>query len=296
MIVIRTPEKRFNNLEDYPFRARYIKIRGLNMHYVDEGAGSETVLCLHGEPTWSYLYRKMIPYLAQRHRVIAPDFIGFGKSDKPTQLKDHHIHLHLDLLRDFILTLDLNHITLVCQDWGGILGLTVATDFTSRFKRLVIMNTGLPTGDQPMPEGFLRWRDFAVKRGTALEPGKLMAISSKAHHLSEAVIQAYDAPFPDASYRAAVAQFPLMIPLEANQPEALIFQQTREKLRSFNGPTLVMFSEDDPVTAGGEQFFHQLIPGAQRYRPVIIKNAGHFLQETQGPQLSKYILRFMEKT
>ncbi|MBC8170110.1 MAG: haloalkane dehalogenase [Anaerolineae bacterium] len=294
MPIIRTPDARFNNLPDFNYPPHYVEVNGLQMHYVEMGTG-DPILCLHGEPTWSFLYRKMMPPLAQVGRVIAPDLIGFGRSDKYTEIEDYSYQMHFDSLVAFITALDLQRITLVCQDWGGILGLPVVTEMPERFARLVIMNTGLPGGDARMTDAFMQWRAFAERTGRDLEPGQLIKISAiNPEAITPEIQAAYDAPFPDASYRAGVAAFPLLIPLQPDAPGAAEIRAAREKLRHWNQPALVLFSDSDPVTRGGDAFFRKLLPTAQE--TITIVGAGHFLQEDQGEAVAAHIVRFMDST
>ncbi|MBZ0287847.1 MAG: haloalkane dehalogenase [Anaerolineae bacterium] len=294
MPLLRTPDERFANLPGWPFSPHYVDINGARVHYVDEGQG-DVILCLHGEPSWSYLYRKMLPGLSPQYRAVAFDWIGFGRSDKYTELGDYSFQMHRDTLVAFIEKLDLHGITLVCQDWGGIIGLSVATELAERFARLVIMNTGLPTGDRPMGEGFMQWRAFAERTGRDLEPGKLIGISS-VHTPPDAVLAAYDAPFPDASYRAGVAAFPMLIPLNLDDPGAADMRRTREALSQWDKPALVMFSDSDPVTGGADRFFRKLIPSAKEQPVITIQGAGHFLQEEKGEAIAAHILDFLART
>lgn len=293
MSILRTPDDRFQHLPDFPYAPHYVEVNGLRVHYVDEGQG-DPILCLHGEPTWSFLYRKMIPPLAGHGRVIAPDLIGFGRSDKFSEIEDYSYAMHRDVLAGFITALDLRRVALVCQDWGGILGLAIATEMPERFARLVIMNTGLPTGDGSPTDGFMQWRAFAERMGRAIEPGRLVAISAvNKDAITPEIIAAYDAPFPDESYRAGVAAFPLLVPVKADDPGAADQRRTREALKSWDKPALVLFSDGDPVTAGGDRFFRRLIPTAKSQPEIVIQGAGHFLQEEKGAEIGANILDFL---
>lgn len=300
MSVLRTPEDRFENLPDFPFPPNYVEVLDddLRMHYVDEGwSDDEVILCLHGEPSWSYLYRRMIPLLSEHYRVVAPDLIGFGRSDKYSELDAYSYEMHYQSLEDFLRGLDLKGITLVCQDWGGILGLPLAAHHPERFKRLVIMNTGLSTGDVPMSEGFMNWRAFAERTGRDLIVSKLFQMSVvDQERLTPEILAAYEAPFPDASYKAGVATFPLLIPLKEDDPGAAHQRATREKLATWDKPALVMFSDSDPVTGGGERFFRKLIPTAKEQPEITIEAAGHFLQEDKGPEIAQHIHEFIRRT
>lgn len=297
MPVIRTPDERFQNLPDYPFPPHYVEVNGLRMHYVDEGAGDNIILCLHGEPSWSFLYRHMIPPLAAHHRVIAPDLIGFGRSDKFTEIEEYSYHMHYGMVKGFVEALDLRNITLVCQDWGGILGLPLATEQPERFARLVIMNTGLTTGDLPMSAGFMQWRDFAARVGRSLMVDKLFELSIvRDAHKTPEILAAYEAPFPDETYKAGAAAFPLLIPLNVDDPGAAEQREAREQLRNWYKPALVMFSDSDPVTSGADRFFRKLIPSASEHPEITIKGAGHFLQEEGGPEIARHILDFIART
>lgn len=290
---IRTPDEQFENLEGYPFQPHYVDVgHGMRMHYVDEGTG-QPILCLHGEPTWSYLYRKMIPILAQHHRVIAPDLVGFGKSDKPTTRDAYTYQLHAETLEALVTKLDLKGITLVCQDWGGLLGLPLATSFPDRFERLVIMNTGLPNGEQALSPAFHLWRSVAEKAtdmdvGRVIQTGTVMKLSAE-------VLAGYCAPFPDARYKAGAHQFPLLVPTAPTDEAAGPLRQAKEKLMKWQKPVLVMFSDRDPITAGGDKLFRAWIPSAVDEPEVTIENAGHFLQEDKGEEIAERIVDFLQR-
>jgi len=295
MPMIRTPEERFADLPGFPYAPHYIELRHMRMHYVDEGAG-ETILCLHGEPTWSYLYRKMIPTLTKSYRVVAPDFIGFGRSDKFTERSEYTFQMHVDMLRGFLEILSLAGLTLVCQDWGGLIGLRVAAEMPERFARLVIMNTGLPTGEEKPTDAFLTWRSFA-ERTPDVPVGFLMSRTLvDGEKVDPRVIAAYEAPFPEATYKAGAAEFPLLVPIRPDDPGSAGMRATREALSKWTKPALVMFADGDPITAGGDRWFRKLIPSAKEQPEITIEGAGHFLQEDRGEKIAEEIVAFMART
>lgn len=295
MTVLRTPDERFENLPDFAFAPHYVEINGMRIHYVDEGEG-ELILCLHGEPSWSFLYRKMIGPLAERYRVVALDFVGFGRSDKYADMADYSFQMHRDTLVGFIEALDLWGITAVVQDWGGLIGLTVATELPERFARLVIMNTALPTGDEPMPRAFMVWRKFAQRAGTQMEIGRIFRNNLAAGgKLPDEVVAAYEAPFPDERYKAGAAVWPLLVPLEPTDAGADEMRAARRKLARWDKPALVMFSDSDPITGPAAAWFRRLIPTARLQPEITIQQAAHFLQEEKGEEVAAHILQFMKR-
>jgi haloalkane dehalogenase len=294
MPVIRTPEERFKDLPEFPFQPHYVDVNGLRIHYLDEGQG-EVILCLHGEPSWSYLYRKMIPILTRNHRVLTMDFIGFGRSDKFTERSEYSFQMHYDTVVGFINALGLEQITLVVQDWGGLLGLTVASEIPGRFVRLVIMNTGLPTGDEPMGRGFMRWREFATS-SSDLPIGLVIQNGTAQRELKPEILTAYESPFPDVTYKAGAMAFPLLVPIHPNDPGAAQMRRAREVFSKWHKPVLVMFSDKDPITRGGDIFFRSLIPSAKYQPEIVIHDAGHFLQEDKGEEIAQHIEEFMVRT
>ena len=296
MTILRTPDERFQNLPGYDFPPQYVDIADTRMHYVDEGGGDETVLCLHGEPTWSYLYRHMIAPLAEHYRVVAPDMVGFGKSDKYAAQEDYSFHMHYDKLVGLIQALDLRNITLVCQDWGGLLGLTIAANHEERFARLVILNTFLPTGEEKISDAFLHWRAFSQKVGTRMQVGRLVAQTITNYELPVEIIAAYDAPFPDDSYKAGAAVFPSLVPIAPDMPGAKEIKAAREVLSHWRKPVQVMFSDGDPILGGAANFFRRLIPTAADQPEITIQGAGHFLQEEKGAEIAAEVIAFIERT
>jgi haloalkane dehalogenase len=293
MKALRTPESRFDNLPGYDFAPHYVDIDGLRMHYIDEGpADADPILLLHGEPSWSYLYRKMIPPLvAAGHRVIAPDLIGFGKSDKPVSIDTFSYAGHVEWMRQFIESLDLRDITLFGQDWGALIGLRIAAENDHRIARIVIGNGTLPTGDEHTPQAFLEWRDYATTNPKFNIGGILQRACVS--ELSDDVVAAYDAPFPDETYKAGARAFPNLVPITPDDPASEANRRAWAILMNWSKPFLTTFSDKDPIFSDGERVFKKLIPGAAGQPHVIIKDAGHFLQEDKGEELAEVLLRFL---
>jgi haloalkane dehalogenase len=295
MDALRTPDERFTDLPGYDFEPHYVDIGGLRMHYVDEGpATADPVLLLHGEPSWSYLYRKMIPLLVEAgHRVIAPDLIGFGKSDKPTEIGDYTYQRHVDWVRQFVEDLGLQGITLFGQDWGSLIGLRVAAENEERFARIVIGNGALPTGDHAVSEAFMQWREFAATSPT-FEIGRVIQ-NATVSDLPDEVVAAYDAPFPDDSYKAGARAFPALVPIAPDDPASEANRRAWAVFMNWQKPFLTTFSDKDPILGGGEKVFKKLVPGAAGQPHVIIEDGGHFLQEDKGEEIATKIIAFIAR-
>ncbi len=290
--ILRTPESRFENLLDYDFKSNYVDVEeGLRLHYLDEGSkDNPIVLMLHGEPSWSYLYRKMISILSiNNFRVIAPDLIGFGKSDKLVDRNDYSYQKHMDWLTTFILTLDLQHIVLFCQDWGGLTGLRLITEMNDRFSMVIASNTTLPTGSVPVPESFMKWREYS-QHSPGFDIGKVIDMGT-VQPLSDEVLAAYNAPFPSEEYKAGARIFPTLVPIDSNDIEAINNRKVWEKLMQWTKPFLTIFGDKDDIMKGAEKAFQKLVPGAKGQNHAIL-NAGHFIQEEKGEELAQLILEF----
>ncbi len=289
MEAYRTPDACFANLPGYPFAPTYVEQDGLRMHYLDEGSGAP-VLLLHGEPTWSYLYRKIIPELTAGARAIAPDYFGFGRSDKPLRLEDYSYDRHTASVRRLVEELDLHELTVVVQDWGGPIGLRLAVEQPERVARLVIMNTGIGAGRPPSDE-WLRFRAFVRRHGPALVPGRLVRISC-VQPLDDAVEAAYSAPWPVPESKAGVLAFPEHVPTEPEHPNTPPMREVREALGRWEKPALVLFSDSDSTFSPRvAERIAAHIPGA--LEPEIVAGAGHFLQEDRGEEIGARIARFV---
>ena len=293
MDFVRTPDCRFENLPGYAFEPNYSDVDGLRVHYVDEGpSDADPVVMLHGEPSWSYLYRKMIPIVAGAgHRVIAPDLVGFGRSDKPTERDAYTYAAHVEWMRCLLFDrLDLQNITLVCQDWGGLIGLRLVAEHPDRFARVVAANTLLPQGDQQPGPAFDMWK----KMSQEMPSWAPLFGGTKAKPTSDAVKAAYDAPFPDESYKAGSRQFPLLVPVGADDPAVPANRAAWAALEKFDKPFLIAFSDGDPITAGFKDVFLN-VPGTKGQPHTTIKDAGHFLQEDNGEELARVVNDFIAR-
>ena len=293
MEILRTPDDRFADLADYPYDPNYLMCGELRIHYVDQGnSDDETVLMLHGEPSWSYLYRKMIPIIANAGcRVVVPDLMGFGKSDKPANQEDYTYQRHVDWMTDLILKLDLRNITLFCQDWGGLIGLRIAAEHEDRFKRILAANTFLPTGDYRSPDAFIEWQQFSQKT-PVFKVGEIIT-SACVSDLSDDIRKAYDAPFPGEEYKAGARRFPMLVPIKPDDPASNPNRKAWEVLKKWDKPFLTAFSDSDPITRGGDAYFHKLIPGTKGQAHTTIVGAGHFLQEDKGEELAELTVDFI---
>ena len=307
MRALRTPDERFLDLPDFPFESHYVEIpatpeeggqtagdRQLRVHYLDEGpTDAAPVLLLHGEPSWGYLYRHMIPPLvAAGHRVVVPDQIGFGRSDKPTEMGDYTYARHVAWMSSLVFEhLDLNDVTFFGQDWGGLIGLRLVTAEPDRFSRIILSNTGLPTGTPPPGEAFMAWQKFS--QDSPVFPIGELINRACVSDLSPNEIAAYDAPFPDDSYKAGARIWPSLVVTSPDDPEGADNTTAWETLKAWEKPLLCCFSDQDPVTRGGDKPFRTLVPGAQGQPHRTIEGGGHFVQEDCGPELAQLIDDFV---
>jgi haloalkane dehalogenase len=302
MHVLRTPDSRFTDLPDFPYVPQYVEVDDaeggrLRVAYLDEGPrDGETVLLLHGEPSWSFLYRSMIPVLVGAGlRVVAPDLVGFGRSDKPSDRSDYTYARHVAWMRQALLDeLGLRDVTFFGQDWGGLVGLRLVAENPDRFARIVVGNTGLPTGDQPMSDAFQAWQTYSQET-PELAVGRIVS-GGCASPLSPEVVAAYDAPFPDDGYQAGARVFPTLVPTQPDDPAAEANRAAWTMLSQWHKPLLTAFSDGDAITRGGERVFHKLVPGAAGRDHVTLAGGGHFLQEDVGPQLGQVIVDLVRAT
>ena len=296
MELLRTPDDRFRALPGYPFAPHYLDAGGVRIHYVDEGPRSAPpVLLLHGEPSWSYLYRKMIPpIVAAGFRAVAPDLVGFGRSDKLASRDDYTYQRHVDWMKAWLVAVDLKDVTLVCQDWGGLIGLRLVAEHPDRFARVVAANTFLPTGDQPAGRAFLAWKEYSQTTPDFHVGGIIRGGSAK--ELATGVEAAYDAPFPDDRYKAGARQFPVLVPVTPDDPASAANRKAWEVLSRWEKPFLTAFSDQDPVTRGNDATLRERIPGTKGQPHTTIAGGGHFLQEDCGEELARVVVDFIRRT
>ena len=300
MKILRTPDARFANLPDFPFTPHYCEVRdsdgtALRIYYLDEGPrDANPVLLMHGEPSWSFLYRKIVANLAARgHRVVAPDLVGFGRSDKPAEQLDYTFERHVRWMSDWLVATRLTDITLFCQDWGGLIGLRLVAAFPEKFARVVVANTGLPTGEG-FSAAFQQWLEFSQSI-PVLPVGQIVGMGCK-RGLSEAEKAAYDAPFPDESFKTGARRFPALVPITPQHGSVAENKAAWKVLENFRKPFLTAFSDSDPVTKGGEQIFQQRVPGTKGQKHVTITGAGHFLQEDKPDEIADLLHEFIAST
>jgi haloalkane dehalogenase len=311
MALVRTNEERFEELPDFPYEPSYVSVGEPQMAYVDVGDGEETFLCLHGVPTWSFLYRKMIPTLRERGRVVAPDLVGFGRSDKYTERDEYTFDLIYETLASFIRERDLENITLVCQDWGGILGLCAVGEMPDRFARLVLMNFGAFSRLEAIRRGeadeeetygpFSEWQEYArtvpeLPIAEVVNTGPAMDNTKFTSDLNEAIRAAYEAPFPDEESKAGARELPQLVPTDVTMDGADRMMETLDVLAEWEQPAFVLFSDSDPITRGGRDFFWDFIPTADEQPDIWIEDAGHYLQEDKGPEVADHIVDFIDRT
>ena len=294
--IFRTPDERFSGLPDYPFEPRYTHVQGLRIHHVEAGpATTPPVLLLHGEPTWSFLYRMMIPIIAEAgHRTLAPDLIGFGRSDKPTKRTTYSYARHVEWVAEWIRQNHLQNITLVVQDWGSLIGLRLVGEHPDLFSRVVVANGFLPTGDGRLPLAFRLWQAFA--RWSPLFPVSAIVRAGCARGLSREVRAAYDAPFPNRRSKAGARAFPRLVPTTPNDPATAANREAWKTLRRWDKPFLTAFATRDPIFAGLDRVLQEQIPGAKGQPHCRIRGAGHFIQEDKGEELARIVVQFIEQT
>jgi haloalkane dehalogenase len=296
--VLRTPDDRFANLPGYDFEPHYLDITDANLgtlrvHYVDEGPrDGQIVLMMHGEPSWCYLYRKMItPMAAAGFRVIAPDLIGFGRSDKPVERDVYTYASHVDWMTQWFDAVGINDVTLFCQDWGGLIGLRLVAAQPDRFARVSAGNTFLPTGENGPSEAFESWKKFS--QDVPVFPTGGIIRGGTARGIDDAVEAAYGAPYPDETYKAGARQFPILVPVAPDMPGAAENREAWETLKKFDKPFLCLFSDKDPVTAGADKVIQKLVPGTKGQPHATIENGGHFLQEDAGEEIADHLIKWL---
>ncbi len=301
MDVLRTPEERFEGLPDFAFEPKYLEVPSddggeLRVGFLDEGPlDGETVLLLHGEPSWSFLYRKMIPVLVDAGlRAVAPDLVGFGRSDKPVDRNDYTYQRHVDWMTSFVEQAGLRDITLFGQDWGGLIGLRLVAGDPDLYARVVASNTFLPTGDFDLGEAFFAWRKYS-QEADVFPVGRIVA-GGCATTPGDEIVAAYDAPYPDESYKAGARQFPTLVPASPDDPAAAPNRAAWEVLGKYDKPLLTAFGDSDPITRGADRVLQNLIPGAEGQPHTTIAGGGHFIQEDKGDELARVMVDFIKAT
>jgi haloalkane dehalogenase len=290
---LRTPEERFQNLPDFSFAPHYTQIGGLRIAYIDEGPkDGPVVLLMHGEPAWSFLYRKMIPVLVSAGmRVLVPDQVGFGRTDKPTKRSDYTYENHVHWMSAWLESVDAKDITLFCQDWGSLIGLRMVAEMPDRFARIALSNGGLPTGKEKIPKAFHIWRAFAMY-SPWFPIGKIVRFGC-AQGLSDEAVAAYDAPYPNSRYEVGARVFPTLVPIDPSDPAREANEKAWDMYKAWAKPFITLFATRDPVTKGGERLWQKLVPGAANQNHTKIRGAGHFVQEDKGEEVAQALVEFM---
>ena len=290
---LRTPEERFQNLPDFAFTPNYIEIGGLRIAYIDEGPkDGPAVLLMHGEPAWSFLYRKMIPILVSAGmRVLVPDQVGFGRTDKPTKRSDYTYENHVQWMSAWLESVDAKDITLFCQDWGSLIGLRMVAEMPDRFARIALSNGGLPTGKEKIPKAFHIWRAFAMY-SPWFPIGKIVRFGC-AQGLSDEAVAAYDAPYPNSRYKVGARVFPTLVPIDPSNPARQANERAWDMYKAWTKPFITLFSTRDPVTKGGERMWQKRVPGAEGQNHTKIRGAGHFVQEDKGEEVAQALVEFI---
>lgn len=294
MHLLRTPDERFDNLPGYPWSPNYVDVNGVRIHYIDEGnKQGPVVLLMHGEPTWSYLYRKMIPVFVEAGcRVLVPDLVGFGRSDKPAAVGDYSYQAHVNWMQAWLHALSPDNVTLFCQDWGALIGLRLVAAEPDRFARVVLGNGGLPTGDAKIPMVFKAWQAFATY-SPFFPVGGIIKLATQTT-LPKDVVKAYLAPFPDKRYLAGARALPALVPTRPDDPASQANRDAWKVLQKFEKPFHTAFSDGDPITRGMDRGVRKRIPGAQNVAHTTIRGGGHFLQEDRGKELAEFMLAQMQ--
>jgi haloalkane dehalogenase len=294
--ILRTPDERFADLPGWRYEPHYTDVAGVRIHHAEMGRPrADPIVLIHGEPSWGFLYRKMMPILGEAgHRVVVPDLVGFGRSDKPSERADYSYARHVEWITGWLLANDLSHITFFGQDWGGLIGLRVVAALPDRFDRVVIGNTGLPTGDQKPTDAFLAWQNYS-QTSEHFNIGNIVQGGCATRPLPPEVVSAYDAPFPDESYKEGARMFPVLVPTRPDDPASDDNRRAWEVLSQWTKPFVCAFSDQDAITRGGDRAFLDRVPGCAGQPHTTIEGGGHFLQEDRGPEVAAVILATIEQ-